>query len=399
MKWLLLLCGLLAGCVHVLHDPLSAARVKQKAIEEMPLPDDWVSQTTLVLGVGLLDDLLESATVNALKKGMKTSQYRILGMDVTMEPSMTLETFEVRGSDACESCVQAELALRGTQRIIMTNSTGKMDKSINWSASIVAVFQVAVTEKKGKKRITAALSGSDDWKVAMELGGLPKKYNRIFGDSLTKAAQKLVAKPKMPLIPIVRLGRDVPVPFAGIRIKRVDEMLAVEFAFQAKGMGKVGALPTVGKEWAVVVPSQTLLGLMQVSALRKPPDTKPMVPAMESLSINDNRFELGIAAWSRKKKPKARRFMVYGTIEVGEDDQLHIEADRAEVVGGKDSVVDLATLLFKKKMLSEITEKLQATIPTEIRKDTGKVEVVVDVIEVSAQQEELFVKGNFEMKL
>ena len=56
-----------------------------------------------------------------------------------------------------------------------------------------------------------------------------------------------------------------------------------------------------------------------------------------------------------------------------------------------------ATLLFKKKMLSEITEKLHATLPTQIRKDSGKVEIAVDLTEVSAQNEVLQVNGTLAM--
>ena len=213
------------------------------------------------------------------------------------------------------------------------------------------------------------------------------------GPALTKAVQKLLAKPKLPRIPVVRLGGDAPVPFAGVRVRRAQDAIAVELAFQSTGMGEVGALPDVQEHWAVVVPSQTVLGLMQAAALRQPIPDGPVVPMMESLSLHEDRFDLGIAVWPRTKKPKARHFMVFGTVAKAEDGRLHLEADRAEVVRGKGPTVDLATLLFKKKILRELESRLSATVPLAVEEESGRMIVSVQVDEVRARAQTLEMVG------
>ena len=384
----MVLLSLLCGCPKPAPDPLAAQRAALIAAEAAELPPDWAPHATLVLGRTTVDTLIRSALNTELAAGAEPLVLGFLGTQITITQQTEIESLAVGASSGCTSCLTAELELRGSNGLELSNETGSNTSALEWTASVHAVFELSVTEtQRGKRVIALRLADADSWTVDLHLGSLPPGWAAFLANAVQAGIQDTVAKPDLPPIPVARLEEDGPVSLKGLRVRTAPaEGIALDFAFGIATAGSVDSLPDPGDHWAVVAPSATLLGLMQAAALKQPTGDEKITPEIVALSLADDAFELTMRAWPKKGRAKPQELVVHGTLGLTEAGEFNIQATSAELVKGPGVLPNLAVLLFKNKIQDEVERSLSMTVPARVDEPgPGSRNIAVEVTGLEAR--------------
>jgi hypothetical protein len=286
----------------------------------------------------------------------------------------------------------------GKHNIDLTNSTGTTTLSQGWSAEVRSVIHVGIeVNQRGKKVLMASLAEADDWAVTLRLANLPDTWNMVLGTLLHNEVQRLVGRPDIPAVPVLKLQDDGPVALRDLRVRTLGDgavALDLNFAIGRWGETQVEAGPPEG--WTVDVAADTLLGLMEAAALNAPEGDEPMAILPMGLELEENEFQLDIRALSKKREGQYKDFSVRGQLSLSGDGAITIEAREAVLSGTSTKNPDLLTLLLKKKILQTVAEALTMTAPAVYTEDLGNRRVTVSLLSLGSSGGQLSLAGDIE---
>jgi hypothetical protein len=394
MRWLLL-C--LLACHRPPLDPLAAQRVAlSELLAEQPAPG-WSPHATVSLSSELLNRALAVDISSGINQQMEPSERDVLGMKVLIRPSSQVERFVVSSTDTCESCLEVSLTLVGKHDLDLTASSGTTTLSQGWTAEVRSIIHVAVrVNKRGKKVLTASLAAAEDWRVTLSLANLPDSWNMLLGTLLHNEVQRLVGRPDIPAIPVLKLEEDGPVPLRDLRVRTLGDgavALDLNLGILASGGAVVTEGPATG--WGVDMASDTVLGLMQAAALVAPIEEDPMAIFPMAVAVDAGQFELELRALSTKKEGRFKEFSITGELGV-DDGVIRIEATNAVLSGTSTKNPDILTLLLKKKILQMVADALTLTVPAVHTEALGENAVTVELSGIGGSNGQVSLTGDMD---
>ncbi|MCB9765672.1 MAG: hypothetical protein H6739_38215 [Alphaproteobacteria bacterium] len=295
--------ALLASCMRPLPDPLAEQRVAYTELRTSALPAGWAPQASVVMGREAIDQVVVAAVSHALELAATPQQATFMGLTVTVTPQARIQDALLSVTDACESCLSLDVTLEGSSLLAMANRTGRRESDWGWTARLQGAMSMSL--ERESRRVMAGFAAPESWSVDLSLDDLPAGWNQALSGTLSDMVRQQVRRPELPTIALVQLTDDVPDSLAGVRLRAVDQAIALDFAFLIPEPGEVDSLPVPGAGWVMVMPEATMLGLLRAEALSQPYDPElPIAPELTGLALTDEGFEAGRA---RLAHPGARQ--------------------------------------------------------------------------------------------
>lgn len=376
--------ALLASCMRPLPDPLAEQRVAYTELRTSALPAGWAPQASVVMGREAIDQVVVAAVSHALELAATPQQATFMGLTVTVTPQARIQDALLSVTDACESCLSLDVTLEGSSLLAMANRTGRRESDWGWTARLQGAMSMSL--ERESRRVMAGFAAPESWSVDLSLDDLPAGWNQALSGTLSDMVRQQVRRPELPTIALVQLTDDVPDSLAGVRLRAVDQAIALDFAFLIPEPGEVDSLPVPGAGWVMVMPEATMLGLLRAEALSQPYDPElPIAPELTGLALTDEGFELGVRAWPTRGRAKPKDTRIFGTIGLDGEGGVLVEATRAAWATPKGTPPDLGSLLLGRRLLDGLVTAIRSTMPATITQEAGGVKLTATPTRVSTE--------------
>lgn len=374
----------LTACAH--HATLRSefdARLSDALTEPAPPSPGWAEDA-----VAWFDDDVVDALVSAAVRDLTLERtFDLLGARAT--PRLRVTDVHLAAPTApCESCLGVTMVLDGTVALsalgVATEPTLRVTVSLDAGldvASAGGTFSVSARVLRvGDVRV--AWQRAPDWAVSV----LP-------ASALTGwVSQQVLAS--VPPLPVASFGGDA-VPVSGLRVAVRDGGFVVEAHTRAPVTLAVGELKAVKDDWAVRIPSETVLQLARKTLFAAGPIDHDVWVDPRALSLGDGTFRLTFRLWRVRGLPWWREIVVEGGLSIHRT-RLELHADSAREVGHSSGagVSDPLVALARAQVLDAIARAVTTSVPTKQAQAVGAQAVEWRIRELWSDGADLVITGD-----
>jgi hypothetical protein len=369
MKFVLLaavVCSL--GCAAKRVDPLADARQALQARESSAVPDDWATHASLVLTNAAVDDVLVASLQHAINEGLSLRELSMFGMSLSMESTAQVSDATVRADDACETCVRIDAVVAGEVTFLLSGRLGSRETARDWDGSLSGVFTFELGDDvAGDTVLRTRPVAAESWQAEIALQGVHEGWLTPFLNTFEGELRQMVSRPDLPSVTLTRLpGLDD----AGVRafaLRTTPDAVVIDFHFDLLTEPNAYELPVISGGWALVLPQDTLLGLIEARTLREPVDLeRQALPAWTSMTLSgENQFEIGMDAVPTREKGRVRQLLLRGDVSLTDSGELALAASSGEWIANPEESPDLAVWLAGDRVLGSIVQAARGMIPME----------------------------------
>ncbi len=356
------------GCTPKRIDPLADARRALQARESSPVPDDWATHASLILTNTAVDDVLSSSLQQAVNEGLSPREQSMFGTSIRMETTAQVSGATVRADDACETCVRIDAAVAGDLSFLLSNRTGSRETALEWNGRLSGVFAFELGDDvAGDTVLRTRPVDAESWQADIQVQGIHPGWLAPFRDTFEGELRRMVSRPDLPSVTLTRLpGLDD----AGVRdfsLRTTADAVVIDFHFDLLTEPTMEVMPVVSDGWALVLPQDTLLGLIEAKTLHEPADLEQQaLPAWTSLTLSaENQFEIGMDALPTREKGRVRRLLLRGDVALTDSGDVTLAASSGEWVATPDESPDFAVWLAGDRVLGSIIQAAHGLFPIE----------------------------------
>jgi hypothetical protein len=335
-----------------------AARRAEALEEAGPAPRRWKPDAALRLSEELVVQAID-ASLDA--EGEDPGAFEVEGIG-KVTPKFEAKKVTLT-EPACDDCIGLATKLVGTAKVKL----GPVKKEFTWKADLAAQLAFSTTESQGAQRMQARLTQIDKLKVVLEGTKLD------LSGPLERWGEQIVAE-----APALDLGETGGADL-GLRDLRVlpDEGggVLIELLTDAAHPGELPAMnkpPRSG--FHVLLSEATLLDLARREAFAHGALDYGLYVEPTSLTLDQQRFEMGLRIWNLDDAGWWREYTVKGDLSLG---TRQIELAASELVPGDNSpgavAIDALALLAEPFLLDEVAAAAQAAVPSQDRITAGDI--------------------------
>ena len=384
----------LLGCPH----QVTSLADEQKALaaqEGVPMPADWSAQATVVVGQPLLQRLVSRAAEAAKGVSMPDLTTRTpLGIEVHAIPHPQTPDIALKAVTDCPYCIGADVDMRGKLDLSMTSQLGGLSGAIPWHAKLGATMRVE--GQPGPKGLAIVLEPihRDQWTLAAGLDTSSTQIVNLFGSLLQqRLRQALVDGPLAAPMMVATVPTDQGVRLRGLRAY-VHSGLAVDLGFAALRSGRVTSIPDPGDGFVVVMPADTVLGLVQGNLLRGEP-IHGFIADPQSLTLQDGRFKLDVRVWKSAEHESWREYTLEGTLGLDEQGVIGFHPDEVSHGTHRGWITPVHPLV-QGAVLAAMQKSCAVDVPGKYVQQVGDKQLVVDITRLYADEDVLTLWGKVE---
>lgn len=376
------------ACMGPLPDPLAGQRAALASLA--PPTQGWAPQAVLALSPTTLEQGVTDAVNGVLGRGLAPLNATAMGVTASLEPTAEVAEVQLMASDACESCLELRVELRGAATAALSNSTGAKRLSMGFTGGLRGVMALSFDGEQ----LLAQPAALDRWSATMAWEALPAGFSQAVSGLFTDALRRQLNLTSLPPIPVVRLRGETPVPVTALRVRPEGEQIVVDFAFAVPSAGVAAAPREPVQGWLLVVPVETALGLMQAVALAQPYNpNERATPEFTGLRAEGSGFELDLRAWPTRARARPRDVTVTGMFGLDASGDLAAVAQGARWVRERGDPPDLTALLLGDRLLDGLVAALSGSMPGQRAQGFGGLELVATTTSASASEGALRISG------
>ncbi|MBT3218898.1 MAG: hypothetical protein HN348_07380, partial [Proteobacteria bacterium] len=349
--------GLAACAARV--DPLATDRERLLALAEAP-PTEWESQAAIVVGDGLVDAILAAAVTEYTTDTVLWKQAGPRGTMLTLVPQIDPPDAHISSSPNCSDCLEVTIDWSGS---IQADILG-WDTEFDFEGQTDTTLKIATVVRENT-RVLEVQPGDQPTTASLDFD-LSEPYNSAIAYFVESQVVSTVSESLKEPIGLFELQSDGPVQLLDLRV-RVEEDVVVEPFFAVLESGTARPLPTVDDEFAILLPAETLLGLVRAVALREEPEKNFRIEPTE-LHFTKDHFSFGVRVWKVARRPAYREYRVEGLLGLDDNGDLLIRADEAQEVDN-DGWGGLVGALVKAKVLSYLRKGVELGIPGRVEQE------------------------------
>jgi hypothetical protein len=297
------------GCGPSVIPQYEAAR--DAALADPGAPEaNWKPDAVL----GVSPDQVEASVDPFLAKYGKFKgkiQESILGMTATATPDIQLSDITLSPSKICDSCLQVDARLDGEVAWDALGQKGKVPVKgrVKLDGELKAV--------KVGDAFDCTLTPRDVSRLDLDMAGLDPNIQAVLHDRVFDWA-KTQLRDQIPPIPLGSFGGDG-VPLRAITmIPTEGGGMQIRMLTRAKDPGKVDPkLSATDKGFRLVIAPESVIGLARAASFAAGPQAHDVVPEPTKLSIDGDKFDLGLRVWKVSGPGWWRDYLVHGTVTTG----------------------------------------------------------------------------------
>lgn len=358
------LLGLLALACAAPTDPEFEAAKAAALAPAPPLASDWRPDLLLFIAPRTLD-ALAARTIGGAEAWSSKSEISAgpLGK-IVVTPNLVIKKTTVRGTRACEGCVDVTVDLEG--RVDWKSPLG--DGGVPVKSQLQADIQVEMEQEGGE---WVARSGIHDIrKLTIDLGsarGLPPQLEQ----ELIKRVKQRLLEEATPM-EMTRFPADLPI--RGVRVVSGGEGVGFAFRTSANASGSVPLHPTTRTDgFELRVNEPTLLALARKAAFEAGPLDYGLLVEPRGIDFDGDGFTLDMRIWQTGRVPWWRDYQAKGKILI-ERNQIALRADDVQEVAASPGATAANPLaaLGRGVILTTIADTLNQAVPPEYGKNRAR---------------------------
>lgn len=324
------------------------------ALGRAPSPiDQWKPDIRVRLSNEALDDLVQAVVAKSvLAWSQDFTMEGPLGLQAKVSPSARVTSLTLSPSTACDGCLKADVTLSGRADWTAAGAKG----SVPLEADLGATVSFELTSAGESWMTTGRVTGIDRVKVSSgRLGTLDA--TDLLGDWLGDAVKQ--AGP----LALGEIG-GASLPLRAARIATPRGQLEVQLLSDVIDGAPVSGGTTLDGDFDVRISAATVLGLARRQAFETGVIAHDVAAIPTSLSLDDQRFTMGLRLWKLKGFGWWRDYSVTGTMGLKGGDMVLAASEATEGETSKGAgLADPIALLAEGRILEAITDGLQTAVP------------------------------------
>ncbi len=377
---------LLAACTPNVISQYEKAR-SEALLVASEHPPDWQPDAALAIATSSLEAAVDDALDLALGADANAIQVKLpLGLVGRVRPHLQATTVRLRPSDSCAGCFGFDAALAGK----VGWSIGPAEGHIPVDVTVAGVLGIDIGEARRilltpRKLGAMKLTTPKGEKVEIDLDGPVQDWIRAaFND-------------RMPTIEVGEIDADG-LPVQELRLKTQPAGFILELL---SDVPKPVPLPTITppKEGVTLTLSEsTLVALARRAAFEAGTLSMDVAADPQTLTVDGNRFTLGLRLWRLTGAGWWRDYSVTGTLGV-DGKRIRLVATDAQETGQSRgaTLVDPLAALFEGKILEAVVDNLHQSLPAQKKAAVDTIGLSARVWKVEGVADTLVVAGELEV--
>lgn len=383
-----LLLSALLGCASNVHTLYEQARAQALA-DPGPPPESWTPHATLAISWPLVDGLFAEALDDRLKKAGKPTEISLpLGLVARLTPDLGLEEAHMGPAPDCGSCALIRTSFSGSLRW----TVGTLEGHLPMDAAVDVVVNLASSPAQGGGLKVEAELKRVGVRLLKDLS-LPRVEADLSSPMATWVQERF--QKDFPRIEVARVG-DAETPLRALRIQPVTGDLRIGILTGSPSVTDVSDPERGDAAWAVAISQQALLDLARRVAFEEGPDEEyGVVPEPVSISMDGNRFDMGLKLWRLEGRGWWRTYDVAGAVKVGQKRMKMEPRDVKETGHSRGAgLADPLVALAKGYVLKAIEEGATIAEPAHQRQELGASVLVLSIDQLEGRKGNVYVLGS-----
>ncbi len=346
----------------------------------------WSPDIRVRLSSEALDRMVQDVVAQSVLSWKETLRLDgPLGIKAQVEPSGRVTSLTLSPSTACDGCLSAAIGIAGKADWSAAGAKG----SVPIEASLGATVSFELSRSGEAWATSGRITSVDKVQVSSaRLGSLDA--SDLLGGWLSEAVKE--AGP----VALGQLG-GVDLPVRAARLATPKGQLELQLLSDVPDGSPVNSGLSLSRDFEVRVSAPTLLALARRQAFETGAIAYDVAAIPTSLSVNDQRFTMGLRLWKLKGVGWWRDYSVDGQFSVN-GGELALAAQQA-TEGEKSKGAGLAdpiALLAEGRILEAITDGLKAAVPASSALTVGNQQLRARVREVQGDRGALVLSGELE---
>lgn len=348
----LLFVGVL-GCAGNIREQYN--RERDQVLQKVGAPSsNWKGDLRIRIRPESLQTLTTAAMDAGLLEWKRTLRVNApLGVTIQLRPDAEITRLSLDPGVECRECLSVKADLRGRARW----EVGPLKGNLPFTAQLGGDVELALGRDGDAFQLRGRIAALDRLTVK---GGNVKRID------VTPRIKRWVqaALDSTPPFTIARFGGKK-LPLRGARLRMSPDAVTVEALSNVNGAPVLASSTPLGdQDWELRVSAATTLALLRREAFDAGTQSFDIAIDPRALSVNGDRFNLGLRLWRLSGRGWWREYDVNGRFllkgeKIAMEANEATEKDRSRGAGFADPIA----LLVRRQILDAITDNLQQALP------------------------------------